>query len=342
MSENPRPAFMKERSRIPEEQRCRQNFPIENQTKLKRIYQTEPIDATCWAYMKLLRERDKTKKIYDVDPYVEVYQFRENLYGLLAESLDGAGDAWMYLLIGPEKAMLIDTAFGLGDLKGLCDELSGGRELIVVNTHGHFDHAYGNCQFDTVYCHEYEAPSLLGQDEHMWDYLFDENDGKGIWCDFDRSALVPFKPYNVVACPDGHVFDLGGGYEVELVSLGGHSPGQAGYLDKTGRNFFAGDDIISMRVGVNGGRPGQPFGEYASVRTLRDNMEKLAKRVDEFDHVFSGHFVTDLESAVVLAMRDACSAVVADPDDYTYCAETARGTQYFKYVDGLGTLAYRK
>ncbi len=44
----------------------------------------------------------------------------------------------------PEKALLIDTAFGLGDIKGLADYLSGGKELVVVNTRPHPDHGFGN------------------------------------------------------------------------------------------------------------------------------------------------------------------------------------------------------
>ena len=50
------PAGGKERVRIPAEKRGRQNFPILSETKGERAYQAEPIDETCWAYMKLLRE----------------------------------------------------------------------------------------------------------------------------------------------------------------------------------------------------------------------------------------------------------------------------------------------
>ena len=97
----------------------RTNRPIASCMKGTRLVQRESIDATSWAFMKMLREQDRTKKVYPVDPYVEVYQFRDNLYGLLTESADGMGDPWMYLLIGPEKAMLVDTGFGIGNLKGL-------------------------------------------------------------------------------------------------------------------------------------------------------------------------------------------------------------------------------
>lgn len=337
------PGNGKERNRLPKEQRGRQNLPILSETKGTRVYMAEPIDDTCWAYMKLLRERDKTKRIYPVDPYAEVYQFRENLYGILTESLDGMGDSWMYLIIGPKRAMLIDTSFGLGDLKGLTEELTGGKELIVANTHNHYDHAYGNCQFERVYCHEYEAPVIRRQDAHIWDYLFEEGTGRGIWADIDRSDIIPFKEYEVIGCPDGYLFDLGDGYEVELIFLGGHSAGHCGFLDRTGRNFFAGDDVISMRVGIGGPKPGTPCGQFATVEALRNNLRRLAARMGEFDHVFTGHFVTDLENISVQHMLDACEAVCKDPEKSS-CGKTEKNgkTQYFRYVEGLGTLGYHQ
>jgi hypothetical protein len=102
--------------------------------KTRVLKAEEPIEELSAAYMKLLREKDPTKRVYDIDPYCEVYRFRENIYGLLTDSLDGMGAPWMYLIIGPEKALLVDTSFGLGNLKGLVNELSGGMDLIVVNT----------------------------------------------------------------------------------------------------------------------------------------------------------------------------------------------------------------
>jgi glyoxylase-like metal-dependent hydrolase (beta-lactamase superfamily II) len=91
----------------------------------------------------------------------------------------------MYLLLGLEKVLLIDTGFGVGDLKGLVDQITGGTPLVVVNTHAHFDHTYGNIQFDSLYCHDYEVPRLIAkQNPHIWDYLFDEQ-GNCIWIEFD-------------------------------------------------------------------------------------------------------------------------------------------------------------
>ncbi len=335
------PVF-RETKRKSEAKRCRQNRPIPSELKDQRVYMTDTVDDTCWAYMRLLREHDKTKKIYPVDPYAEVYRFRDNVYGILTENLDGMGDSWMYLTIGPEKAFLVDTSFGLGRLKGLVDELTGGMDTIVVNTHWHYDHAYGNAQFDRVYCHEYEAWKVQSQDEHIWDYLFEEGTGRGIWADFDRNDLITYKPYEVIGCPDGYTFNLGGDHEIELIWLGGHTGGHCGYLDKKTRIFFAGDDILSSGVGIhNTPNPEEPYSQYGTVRTLRDNLRRLAPRVDEFDAIFPGHFVVDLDSAVTLNMLKACEAVCEDPVGNASLREThPEGDHYARYVEGLGTLKY--
>ncbi|MBR4609455.1 MAG: MBL fold metallo-hydrolase, partial [Erysipelotrichaceae bacterium] len=303
----------KETERIPEEERCYQNPPIKNDLKAERVYQKEPIDSTCWAYMKMLRESNRTKKVYDVNPYVEVYQFRENVYGLLSISADGGGDPWMYLINGKDKAMLIDTAFGIGSLKALVRQLVGDKPLIVVNTHNHYDHAYGNAEFDEVYCHEYEVQFLEKQDEHIWDYLFENGNGRCIWTECDRIDLIHFKPYRIIGVKDGYRFDLGDDHIVELVHLGGHSCGHSGFLDYKNRIFFTGDDIVSMRIGIGGPRDGFAHGECSTVSFMYQQFKKLQQKASFFDSVFTGHFVTDLEAKTVDYVTEACEKICQDP-----------------------------
>ena len=148
-------------------------WPINGASKAKRLKWDADQNQTSWAYMKMLRETDSTMKVYPVNPYVEVYQFKDNLYGLFNQNCDGMGDVWIYLIIGPEKAMLIDTAYGLGNLHGLVDEITGSMPLIVVNTHTGPDHVLGNVLFDKIYCHEYETENIKNKcHPGAWDYLY--------------------------------------------------------------------------------------------------------------------------------------------------------------------------
>lgn len=321
------------------------NRPIPNTlTRSIRTQSREPVDERCWAFMKELRQHYKGRACYPVDPFAEVYPIRSNTYAIFNESLDGMGDVWLYLIIGPEKAMLIDTGFGAGNLKGLCNQLSGGKELVVVNTHPHVDHALGNCQFDRVYCHEYAVPTLQKLNRpQAWDYLFDKT-GKPIWADFRREDLITYRSYEIVGLPDGYIFSLGQGYEVELIFTAGHASGHCMFLDKTNRLLFAGDDVISMRIGIGGPAPDDPYGKYATVNAFHEQLCKLAQRLEEFDYIFPGHFVFELENLVIQDLVEATAAILDHPEQCHAVEHIQRGdvsfTRMHRQVYGLGTIAY--
>lgn len=316
-----------------------------SEVKTNRTLYREPENPVRWAYEQLLRTHDKTKKIYPVNPYAEVYQFRDNLYGIYTESLDGMGDVWSFLIIGPQKALLIDTGFGIGNLKGLCDELTGGMEIILVNTHSHFDHAYGNFPFGRVYCSEYEVPLLQSKNNpHIWDYLFDQN-GRGIWCDFDRNDLVSWQDYEIIGVPDGYCFDLGDGYQVELVHMGGHTPGHAGFLDKRNRILFPGDDCCYGNISIGAAMEKDcAFREQATVTALRANLNKLIQRRNEFDCLFPSHGVVDAGPIMLNNLMEACDRVLADPEHPSEIFEEEfdgkKHVQYRQYVYNSGFLCY--
>jgi glyoxylase-like metal-dependent hydrolase (beta-lactamase superfamily II) len=319
--------------------------PIRSELKTKKIKWREPEDPIRWAFEKELREHDKTRRVHAVDPYAEVYQFRDNLYGIFTESLDGMGDPWMYLIIGPEKAMLLDTGFGIGNLQGLVNEITGGMPLIVANSHSHFDHAYGNYPFDRVYCHEYEVPRLLAKrNPQVWDYLFDAS-GRCIWTEFDRNDLVSFREYEIVGCPNGHVFNLGSDYEIELVLTAGHTPGHAAYLDKKNRILFPGDDACCGSLGISGPTPGESYGEYATVTGLRNELVKLVKRIDEFDCLFPGHGLVELGPILLVNILETCEKVVADPEHCDFVtrkimADQTISLRYNRMIYRSGCLCY--
>ena len=324
-----------------------QMWPINGASKAKRLTWGAPQNQISWAYMKMLREGNRTMKVYDVNPYVEVYKFYDNLYGLFNQNCDGAGDVWMWLIIGPQKAMLIDTAFGIGDMKGLVDKITGGMPLIVANTHVGPDHVLGNCRFDKVYCNEYDYENIKNACKPgAWDYLFDK-DGKNIWLQFDKTDIPVWKPYELTPVKDGYTFNLGGDYEVELVWTAGHTPGHSMYLDKKSRYVFAGDDVCSDVTGCGSGpNPNRTNGQYANLTTYRNALTKLVARLNEFDYLFPGHFMVNLQNTVLVNMLEALNEVIAKPDGYSYKVVSASGNngpsreRMFKFVKGFSTIGY--
>lgn len=322
---------------------------INGLSKAKRLSWFGPQNAISWAYMKAVREHFDNRRVYDCDPYVEVYQFRDNVYGLFAPNCDGAGDYWMWLTIGPEKAFLLDTGYGLGDTRALVDELTGGKEVVVANSHDHFDHAFGNCRFDRVYCHEALVPLLEAQNEHMWDYLFDKQTGKNIWLEFDRKDLPTLRPYEIIGVPDGYKWDLGGGYEIELLNSGGHGgPGAAMYLDKQNKILFSGDNICSDISGC--GSVSSPL-EESSLYKFAQFMHRLVdNRIDDIDWVFPNHLMTDLENRILYDMVDTLDLILENPEhNYDYKIESKSTSnpdapvrvRYAKYIPGFSIIAYQ-
>lgn len=311
------------------------NHPIQSTVKGVRKKWMIKIGPLAWAALKELRENNKTKQLFpNIDPYVEVYRYYGNVYAIYEQSLAGCHDMWIYVINGPEKAMVIDTGFGIGNLKGLVEMLVGNKELIVVNTHGHIDHSSGNCQFGKVYCHEYDVPMLKKQDSSMWDSLKTME-----YFEFDPDDLISFQPYEIVPFQDGQKWDLGKGYEIEAIWLGGHSPGSCALLDKQNRILFSGDDIQYQRV-VTGSihpNPNVPFGEYNTVGTLRDNLRKLSARLNEFDYCMPGHLMLNFESHMILSMLDTLDKICEDPDYYHFTTEGFHGPVRNTWVIETGT-----
>ena len=60
--------------------------------------------------------------------------------------MDDAGDATGYLVVGEEKALVIDTMIGWEDVNEVVKGITT-LPIMVVNTHGHCDHIYGNIYF---------------------------------------------------------------------------------------------------------------------------------------------------------------------------------------------------
>lgn len=323
-------------------------WPIKSELKTKRLAWGPKYNYLCWAALKEMRENDRRRRIYEINPHVEVYQYSPNFYALYTQNCDGAPDPWMYLIVGPQKALLIDTGYGLGNLKGLCDQLSEGKPLIVANTHAHKDHSYGNCLFDKVYCHEYEVPYLALQNQNQWDYLFDKN-GKGYWIEITREDIPAFKPYEIIGVPDGYVFDLGQGYEVELIWVGGHSPGHSMFLDKPNRNLIIGElHSEGAPVGTVIEPPDVPYKEYLRLSVFQKQLQKVISRMDEYDYLFPIHGLLNIEKGMLPNFLTAVDEILQNPQNYDYVDYNVPrpdsfdkvSTIYYKYVKDYGTIQY--
>ncbi|MGM9522269.1 MAG: hypothetical protein ACI3VB_07320 [Oscillospiraceae bacterium] len=301
-------------------------------------------EARSIAWMNAVRKYNNTQTIFDDNPHSEVYKYRDNVYAILNNALDGEYDRWSYLIIGPKKAMLIDTGWGLGDLKKVCERLTD-KELVVVNTDGRLYHAGGNCLFDKVYCHKNDVKLLEGQSADSWNRMFNDN-GEGIYLDVTKADVVEYKKYDIIPCEDGHEFDLGEGYKITLLWLPGATSGSAVYLDEQNRILFSGDSLRTtyMHIGIDelAGEliPKAPE-EYCTVKAYSDGINRVFARIDKIDFLFPGQFIIDIESFIIEDMVNCCKAILELPDktDRTLLLKNGE-TAKFRYAWAPGMVVY--
>ena len=272
---------------------------------------------------------------YDCAP-VEVFTLAEGVYSIYSKSPGLGGDAWMHLVTGPERAVLIDTGFGIGDLRALVETLTD-KPYDVFNTHFHGDHTLGNVQFDRVFIHRYDLRPLadsMTPDGRMA-FIPQEADY------YQPSDIPPFRPYGIVPVDAGFTFDLGGGETLELVHIPGHSAGCSGLLDRRRRILFSGDAVCCTPTFIFGPLPEGEYREYLTVRAYRDGLRALSGRLDEFGVLFPGHGYLGVPKEIVSDTLAVCGAIIADPAQYDDVLHFGPREGLIRKI-GWGSVAYSK
>jgi glyoxylase-like metal-dependent hydrolase (beta-lactamase superfamily II) len=146
-----------------------------------------------------------------------------------------------YLIVGTEKALLIDTGFGIGSLKEKIEEITT-LPLILVNTHGHPDHCGGNAEFNVtplVHPLDFEAYRENASYQARYDEISHMPEA-----DEFLTKLCP-APQTPAAIEDGAVLDLGG-RKVTVILVQGHTRGNIALFDEQTHALFGGDNLQSM------------------------------------------------------------------------------------------------
>lgn len=158
-----------------------------------------------------------------------------------------------YLIPGRDKAMLIDTGYGVGDLKAAVKEVTN-LPLIIVNTHGHCDHIGGNGYFDEP-CYIHPADVDLARShataeirranaERMKRSINYETGEifNALPENFDMDRYCGLGTGNLTAAEPGQIFDLGGA-TMELVWTPGHTAGGISVFWRETGIMFVGDAV---------------------------------------------------------------------------------------------------
>ena len=104
-----------------------------------------------------------------------------------------------FLLIGDERAALIDTGLGIDDMRRMTDQLTD-LPIMVLTTHVHADHIGSHGQYGEIYVHEAEEDWLVSGIKK----LSIEQIRKDISRDITRPVPASFDPaaYTLIGAAD--------------------------------------------------------------------------------------------------------------------------------------------
>lgn len=168
-----------------------------------------------------------------------IYRISEPLGAI--EPRVGVTTVNMYLVIGQERAVLIDSGLGIGDIHAEINKITS-LPCMVLNTHYHWDHIGANAFFTESAIHECEI-DLVAQEP-------DPTTIRKIMQSPTARAVLPssFDPtaYRITPKPathglhDNDLIDLGGRV-LRVLNTPGHSPGHSAYWDEASNMLFTGD-----------------------------------------------------------------------------------------------------
>lgn len=233
------------------------------------------------------------------------YRFTETAFG---------EKVYLYLLVGKERALLIDTAYGFTDIPAAIKSITD-LPLTVVNTHGHMDHMHGNHLYPEVY--------LSAKDEEVFARHNDPNYLMGLLKGVAEQNKIPmfllklpFLHVKEIAAsypsvhrplPSERFFELGD-RRVSVIEMPGHTTGSICLLDEKNGWLFSGDNNCEPGVLLS-------FPESTSVAVFREGIRKLRALADEgrIAKIFPSHQTTPLGPEHLKKFEAACDAFLALP-----------------------------
>ncbi len=255
-------------------------------------------------------------------------------------AVNECGMSAMYVLVGKERALCIDTGTGVTNIRKIVEELTD-LPYDVILTHVHMDHVGGAPLFDRVYLHRKDQEWLLkmadlsaeqeltGEEERMLlrqmrmgcqnyaDALGKHGSYQAFHYDISEIPLYEKLP-QFLNLQEGMVFELGD-RPVEVLFTPGHTPGSCSLLDHKTRILFSGDACNQNLLLTSG----------CTVEEALKGLRHLKEREKEFDRNFTGHlgyaggpFLCSAPKTTLADALEVCSQVVHGTADIRITDET--------------------
>ena len=207
-----------------------------------------------------------------------------------------------YLIEGEEKALLIDTCWGLGNLDELVQSITS-LPVNAVITHGHPDHVCGAFQFSDLY--------ISNEDEGLLNVFYNKQTRKQLIenrfkdqhsVDFSKEKWINAELGNVSTVKEGDMFELGK-RDLEVIAVPGHTHGSICLLDRENELLFSGDSIQTEPVLMH-------LDTSLQLSTCFDSLVHVCSFEEAYDKILPGHGETPIDKNVLNELIDGVSEIL--------------------------------
>lgn len=221
---------------------------------------------------------------------MSAYEFMEVAPGIF--QISESGLAMQYLVTGRDRALLVDTGTGIGDLRGEVERRISVPYDVVI-THVHRDHFGGAGAFDRVHVPKGDLDAVSGIDaEGRRGYVVSMVSSGSVSPDVLEKAVIRQwndDPQRFIPVDAGHVFDLGD-RRFEVIPMPGHTAGEICLLDRAGDVLISGDSANPIMLLKMKGDD-----RIEVCRRWHDALGGLLRLLDDDTVICGGHGLLDLD-----------------------------------------------
>lgn len=249
----------------------------------------------------------KTQKIQlkNHQDWFTCYELPDNIYAIREEQ------HWQnvssFLIVGKERAVLFDTGLGIKNIKIVAEELFAG-EILVINSHCHFDHIGGNWQFKEVFIPEnsyaLKTAKCGASAALISDQAVPEAFAKGYPPGFTPEKFC-CRPYKGVPMKEGTVFELGD-RTLEYIYTPGHSQDCIMLYDRPAGILLCGDMIY---LGTLFAQFDDDFYGTSDLDQYISSLEKIRIQCPELKALYVSHEECILEPAMLSEIADTLKII---------------------------------
>lgn len=215
------------------------------------------------------------------------------------------GGVSCYLVIGDDRACLLDTGCGYGNLKEYVETLTN-KPVFVILTHAHLDHMGASALFDEVYMNHKD--NIIFKEQGQLDERIAEARRFEDTKYFTIEDLVPTRTDEIKNIEDDQVFDLGN-MHIKMIPVYGHTPGMMCPLIVEERAIIFGDACgVSTLI----------FDDFHSltISEYRDSLLNLKKYENEYDHIYRNHGNFWSPKELLDNVIECCELILKHEDDH--------------------------